>query len=95
MMGIAAGRSLEGQNAARLAMTWKDRQRTRVPLVDLDDNPFCVERRTNEEWHMMQLNKVCRTQPYLRATGCMSDVKPKSSFFCKCTAQQDSKAHRQ
>ncbi|CAM9113775.1 unnamed protein product [Ectocarpus sp. 13 AM-2016] len=57
MVGIAAGRSLEGQSAARLAMTWKDRQRTRVPLVDLDDNPFCVERRTNEEWHMMQLNK--------------------------------------
>ncbi|CAM9826336.1 unnamed protein product [Ectocarpus fasciculatus] len=57
MVGIAAGRSLEEQNAARLAMTWKDRQRTRVPLVDLDDNPFCVERRTNEEWHMMQLNK--------------------------------------
>ncbi|CAM9184466.1 unnamed protein product [Ectocarpus sp. 4 AP-2014] len=57
MVVIAAGRSFEGRNAARLAMTWKDRQRTRVPLVDLDDNPFCVERRTNEEWHMMQLNK--------------------------------------
>lgn len=49
---------MEKQITSRLAMTWKDRQRTRLPLVDLDDNPFCVERRTNEEWHMMQLNKV-------------------------------------
>lgn len=40
------------------AMTWKDRQRTRVPSFDLDDNPFCLERRANEERHKMQLNKV-------------------------------------
>lgn len=49
---------MEKRNTARLAMTWKDRQRTRRPLVDLEDNPFCVERRTNEEWHMIQLNKA-------------------------------------
>ncbi|CAM9262855.1 unnamed protein product [Scytosiphon promiscuus] len=39
-------------------MSWKDRQRNRVPTVDLDDNPFCVERRMNEERHMMQLNRA-------------------------------------
>ena len=50
--------NMEKQNTARMAMTWKDRQRTRLPLVDLDDNPFCVERRTNEEWHMIQFNKA-------------------------------------
>ena len=43
---------------ANPAMTWKDRQRTRVPSFDLDDNPFCLERRANEERHKMQLNKV-------------------------------------
>lgn len=60
MAGIPGRRSAEGQiTAAKLGgMTWKDRQRNRLPLVDLDDNPFCVERRTNEEWRMMHLNKA-------------------------------------
>lgn len=49
---------MEEAKAARLAMTWKDRQRQRLPLVDVEDNPFCVERRTNEEFHMMRLNKA-------------------------------------
>lgn len=39
-------------------MAWKERQRIRIPVVDLDDNPFCVERRVNEERYMMQLNRV-------------------------------------
>lgn len=63
MVGIPGRRSVEGGQdidiAAKMAgMTWKERQRNRLPLVDLDDNPFCVDRRTNDEWRMMQLHKA-------------------------------------
>lgn len=61
MVGIPGRRSVEGGQdfAAKMGgMTWKERQRNRLPLVDLDDNPFCVDRRTNDEWRMMQLHKA-------------------------------------
>lgn len=58
--GSRSTSDIDGHNyvCASKAMTWKDRQRTRVPRFDLDDNPFCLERRTNEERHKMQFNKV-------------------------------------
>lgn len=61
--GSLSTAAVDGHNSyvsvtASPSMTWKDRQRTRVPSFDLDDNPFCLERRANEERYKMQLNKV-------------------------------------
>lgn len=38
--------------------------RPRIPSIDLNENPFCIDRRLNEEWHLIQLNRV--SGPYVR-----------------------------
>ena len=45
-------------DTSRVARGWKERQRTRVPSIDLHDNPFCVDRRLNEEWRAIEFNRV-------------------------------------
>lgn len=50
----------ENQHLASPLATQLTKKRLRVPRVDVDDNPFCMERQLADEYERLNFNKVSR-----------------------------------